>query len=109
MRRKTPIHLILLGTAAVAFLGGCTQRQERRARETYRDVVHGDDDVDRLELNSATKKQLSRLPGLNDEDAARIVANRPYANKRALLDRGIVGERKYDQIESYVYVDHGRR
>jgi DNA uptake protein ComE-like DNA-binding protein len=106
--RKT-LTLVLVGTALLASLPACSRRAERQARRAYEDVTGDRDRRDRLDLNSATRKQLARLPGLSDDDAARIVANRPYPNKRALVERGIIGERKFDRIAEYVYVDRERR
>ena len=107
--RKT-ITLALIGAALLASAPACSRSVERQARRTYEDVT-GDHDrqANRLDLNRATPKQLARLPGLTDDDAARIVANRPYPNKRALVERGIIGERKFEQITDYVYVDRDRR
>lgn len=39
----------------------------------------------RVDINRASVQQLSRLPGLTEADAKRIVAGRPYATKAALV------------------------
>jgi hypothetical protein len=94
--------LILIGLAVLT-LGACS---EQRARERWRDVIGRDEPRrDALDLNTASQKQLARLPGLTDEDAARIIANRPYGNKRGLVRRQVIGEGKYEKIERYVYVN----
>jgi DNA uptake protein ComE-like DNA-binding protein len=64
----------------------------------------GQDRQAAVDLNSASRRELERLPGITDDDADRIVANRPYPTKEALVNRGILGPRKYDKIEDYVYV-----
>lgn len=87
---------ILVGAALVS--AGC----EHRHRTTYAQE-------NRVDINSATTRELSRLPGLTDDDAHRIVANRPYADTDALVRRGVIGPQKYDEIESYVYASGGRR
>ena len=61
-----------------------------------------------MELNSATRGQLGTLPGLTDEDADRIIANRPYQGERGLVRKGALSEAKYDQIKNYVYVYSAR-
>src|ERR1041384_4928143 len=101
--RKTVLSIAVLGRALLA-AAGCTKRAEQRARDTYHDAIgRGDREQRQVDLNTATKKELSRLPGLTDDDADRIIANRPYGNKKGLLNKGVLGKQKYDQIEDYVY------
>ncbi|HJQ82517.1 MAG TPA: helix-hairpin-helix domain-containing protein, partial [Candidatus Binatia bacterium] len=94
--RKTSMHLVLVGAAVLAALGptGCSRRTERRARETYRDITGRPER--RVDLNTASDKELARLPGLTDDDAARIIAHRPYGDKKGLLRKGVLGEKKYE-------------
>ncbi len=51
-----------------------------------------------IDLNRATQSQLTSLPGISDETAARIVANRPYRNAHDLIDRRLVTPTEYNQI-----------
>ena len=93
MARKLMVVSLLVGLALAS--SGCVRRAHRWAG------------YDRVDINSASVRQLSRLPGISDEDASRIVANRPYPNTDALVRRGVIGPRKYEDIEPYVYA--GRR
>jgi DNA uptake protein ComE-like DNA-binding protein len=63
----------------------------------------------RVDLNTASERELARLPGLTDDDAGRIVANRPYGDTRGLLRKNVIGPGKYDQIEDYVHASQPRR
>jgi hypothetical protein len=63
----------------------------------------------RLDVNSASIRELDRLPGLSAEDAQRIAAHRPYDRTRELVDRRIIGARKYDRIEEFVYAGRTRQ
>ncbi len=96
---------VLLGLALVSV--GCSERRMRRDYE--RVTGHDERRGDRLDINAASARQLSRLPGLTDDDADRIVANRPYPDKEALVRRGVIGPRKFESIEDYVYAGGGRR
>ena len=58
----------------------------------------------KVDLNSATRKQLDNLPGLTKDDAEKIVKNRPYSKKRDLVDRGILDEKKFNAIRDDVEV-----
>jgi competence protein ComEA len=88
--------------AAALALPGCSAHDSQRVDRAWNDLRGVPSE--RVELNTASRKELARLPGLSDSDAKRIVDNRPYPNKRALLSRGVIGESKYDDIEDYVYV-----
>ena len=58
----------------------------------------------KVDLNSATRKQLDNLPGLTKDDAEKIVKNRPYSKKRDLVDRGVLDEKKFNAIRDDVEV-----
>ena len=101
MRTKT-MHLVVLGAAVLALGGGCATA-ERRTKGAYREVT-GTRPSRQVDLNNAPERELAKLPGITDEDAARIVANRPYGSVKGLLRKSVIGEQKYDQIRDYVYV-----
>ena len=48
-----------------------------------------------VDINSASEKQLKKLPGIGDAQAKRIIANRPYASKIWLVTNGVIGEGPY--------------
>jgi DNA uptake protein ComE-like DNA-binding protein len=102
--RRTTIHLVMLGAAVLGLGGGCAT-SERRTKAAYRDVTGQRERPSRqVDLNIAPQKELARLPGITDEDAARIVANRPYGSVKGLIRKNVIGEQKYEQIRDYVYV-----
>ena len=104
MTRALPLSVLALTLLAVP---GCS---ERRMRDRWRDVTGESRDVERrVDLNTASERQLARLPGLTGDDAERIIANRPYGDKRGLLRKNVIGAGKYDQIENYVYASQPRR
>jgi DNA uptake protein ComE-like DNA-binding protein len=55
-----------------------------------------------LDLNSATKEQLTSLPGISNERADRIINGRPYGNSQELVTRHIVSQQEYDRIRDQV-------
>jgi DNA uptake protein ComE-like DNA-binding protein len=58
----------------------------------------------RLDVNSASATELQTLRGLGPDDAARIVAARPYISKEDLLQRHVVSPEQYRAIAGELYV-----
>jgi DNA uptake protein ComE-like DNA-binding protein len=55
-----------------------------------------------LDLNKASKGQLTTLPGITSDRADRIIAGRPYDNAQELVTRRIVSQQEYDKIKDQV-------
>jgi DNA uptake protein ComE-like DNA-binding protein len=51
-----------------------------------------------ININTATKDQLTELPGINTSEANSIIAGRPYNDPAELVRRRIVPKAKYDRI-----------
>ena len=52
-----------------------------------------------LDINSATERKLSRLPGMAPEMVERILENRPYLTKIDLISRRVIPDAAYEQIK----------
>jgi hypothetical protein len=50
-----------------------------------------------VNLNAATAKELKGLPGGSDEEAARIIAGRPYNSKALLVTNKVISEGRYGE------------
>jgi hypothetical protein len=98
--RRIALGSVLLGLGAL----GCSQT---RAPDVVRDRPAGVRQG-AVELNTANRKQLARLPGISQDDAARIVQSRPYGNKRGLLKKQVLTQAQFDQIRDRVYVSQAR-
>jgi DNA uptake protein ComE-like DNA-binding protein len=55
-----------------------------------------------VDINAASKEELSALPGIGDAYSQKIVDGRPYNSKRDLLTRKIVPQATYDQIQDKI-------
>ncbi len=60
----------------------------------------------KIDVNSASKEDLMKLEGVGDATADKIIAGRPYATKRDLLNKKIVSASEYDKIKEKI-VAHG--
>lgn len=58
-----------------------------------------------LDLNKASKTDLTSLPGITSQRAERIIAERPYANTHQLVSRRILSQDEYSQIQDRVVVN----
>ena len=105
--RRPVFQLLAVGTLLLAVAGGCSSK---RMSSAYHDVV-GDNEqakTQKVDINTATHGQLAKLPGLTDTDADRIIANRPYGDRKALLRKGVLSEGQYDKVEDFVYASTKR-
>jgi competence protein ComEA len=55
-----------------------------------------------VDVNNATLEQLEALPGVQEAVAAKIVKNRPYANKAQLSSKGVISAATYKRIRTRI-------
>lgn len=55
-----------------------------------------------IDVNHASLDQLTSLPGIQEALAAKIVKNRPYANKAQLSSKGVISAATYKRIRSRI-------
>lgn len=77
------------------------KRDSKAVAEGIKDGLSSKKAVD---LNRASKAELSDLPGITDRQADRIIAERPYANIHQLVSRRVLTEDEYSKIENRVVV-----
>ncbi len=54
-----------------------------------------------VDINSATAEQLTKVPGVDDALAAKIVQNRPYPTRAYLVTKGIYSQEDYYKIKDH--------
>lgn len=57
-----------------------------------------------VNINTATKTQLSTLPGITAPKAEQVINHRPYAEKRELVTKKVLSEAEYGQVADRVVV-----
>ena len=107
-------YLLVFAIAFLAGLTACTPKQnpqdlkEKTARATAElksnakamaeGVREGWSRDKPLNVNTATKEQLTSLPGVNASEADGIIAGRPYDDPGELVTRRILPKHDYDKI-----------
>lgn len=57
-----------------------------------------------ININTASKEQLMRLPGVGDFTAQSIIQGRPYSSKEQLRNKSIVPAETYNEIKDLIDV-----
>lgn len=55
-----------------------------------------------VDLNSASKEELIKLPGVGEAIAGKIIAGRPWASKAQLLSKNVVNKATYQKLAPLV-------
>jgi DNA uptake protein ComE-like DNA-binding protein len=55
-----------------------------------------------VDVNHASKEQLTTLPGIDDAVADRVIADRPYKTAHELVTRRVISEEEYQRIRSRI-------
>lgn len=62
----------------------------------------GQPSIKPVDINSATKEELKKLPGIGDAEADKIIAGRPYLTKAHLQTHKIVSPNVYQGLRQLV-------
>ena len=59
-----------------------------------------------IDINTASKQELSKISGIGPAYAARIIKGRPYARKDQLLTKRVLPKKVYDAIKNRIVANH---
>lgn len=55
-----------------------------------------------VDINHASKEQLTTLPGIDDAVADRVIADRPYKAAHDLVARRVISQEEYQKIQDRI-------
>jgi DNA uptake protein ComE-like DNA-binding protein len=58
----------------------------------------------KLDLNSASKEELAKIPTIGESLADKIVAARPYKSSKELVSKGVLTQKEYDKVHMHLTV-----
>lgn len=112
--KKTYIFLILLVFGALCFGGGVFYGQYMLTERGFVYEENADDAEqvssvevpDLVNLNTASAKELEKIPGIGAVTAKKIINSREeegdFDDVHGLVERGILGEGKLEQVAPYM-------
>jgi DNA uptake protein ComE-like DNA-binding protein len=83
-----------------------TAKLKQNTKAVAEGVKEGLSSKHSVDLNKASKEDLTGLPGINTQKADRIIAERPYASAHQLVTRHVLTEDEYSQIQDRVTATH---
>ena len=86
------------GTSEPAKAAPTTTAQKAPAKSTAKPA----ESKPQVDLNTATKEDLMKLPGVGDATADKIIAARPFKSKSELESKKIVTKSEYEKIHHMV-------
>jgi competence protein ComEA len=89
---------MLLPMAAWAGTSATTTSSTAHKSTTH----HSSTKSHKVDLNTASKEDLMKLPGVDDATADKIIAGRPYSSKSELVKKNVLTQDEMKKIDAHV-------
>ncbi len=102
---------LLISCIALALLIGCVSAsawaqkvpaKAAAAKDTAKQTAAPATKTALVDINSATKEVLEKLPGIGKAYSEKIIKGRPYTKKDQLVSKNVVPQATYDKIKDLI-------
>ena len=94
--------VMLLAAAFAASAGMAVAADDKGADKKPAAEAKAKKAEEKLDINSASDKDLAKLPGIGEARAAAIIKGRPYKGKDELVEKKILPQSVYDKIKDRI-------
>lgn len=105
MKRNALLSAVFIVFCSLLLLANEADAQAKprtASKPTAAQTAKADANKELVDLNSATKEQLSVLPGIGDAYSQKIIDNRPYKAKTDLVKKKVLPQATYKTIAALV-------
>ena len=103
MRKHTVTIVCLTLLLALAHMAGAARAEPIRSQaDTPQKNGAGEMPAKTVDINTATEKQLTSLPGIGPQMAKRIIEARPFKSIQGLKRVKGIGDKKFERLKSHV-------